>query len=612
MKQVSILLALLLASVVARAEFTGLPENVRTNLAAIQKYPTASSILLDCRESYTLNDDGSQVYEWHSFRYFPDEAARDAFGDPRINYAEGRQTVSVLRARTYTLDGRQIDCTPENAYNPVVADEMDLAPEFGEYRQLVVTLLGLENGSISEMHYRITTPKPLIPWLEGRVYLREEVPVISRAMVVQCPAGVALNYKGDHGAPEPNVTGSQYVWTLGEQSGYLAEDLSGHRELLPSVEFTTAKSWSDVCIWLSGRLTVASADPITIPESLRDAVSGIGTVNGQVDAIKTWVGERFRKVHFEHPEFKHTLRTAQQIMNSGYGTGFELALLVQSLAADWKIKSELYPRFENPVVPSLCDWTDPVLNVHPDFGGEYLTDALAPTSEIAIAFASTTILDLATCEPREQTHKSNATPHVSLWLTLADLKMDTVEGHGAMISTGNWGIAELVQENGAEEYLNQWVTLPGFVCTSAKVRELSPHRVALDFDFTISALDTADNFRVLPLSALDFSSVMGGAPWGLPTREFAQAVPHEGEIAIHLEAPLPDEWELTRKPSNSSETWDWSSGEISCKLDDGRLVYDRKLKLAREWVAPSGWKGLRSWIIESGPRPNHNAVFRTK
>ena len=106
MKRALHILALLILVSASYADFTGLPDNVRANLSAIQKYPKASSILLTCSESFTLNDDGSQTYEWHSFRYFRDEAARDAWGDPRINYAEGRQKVEILIARTYTTDGR--------------------------------------------------------------------------------------------------------------------------------------------------------------------------------------------------------------------------------------------------------------------------------------------------------------------------------------------------------------------------------------------------------------------------------------------------------------------------------------------------------------------------
>lgn len=613
MKRLIISFAMLWTVSIGFAEFNDLPEGVRTNLAAIQKYPLASSILLDCSESYVLNEDGSQVYEWHSFRYFPDEAARDAFGDPRINYIEGRQTVEILRARTYTPDGRQIDCTPENAFNPVVSDEMALAPDFGEYRQLVVTLLGLENGSISELHYRVSTPKPHLPWLEGRVYFREEVPVISRKLTIQIPTGESLAYKCDRGAPEPTADGTKYMWQIGEQRGYLADDLSGHRELLPNVEFTTSESWTEVCENLTTRIQAASSEPIIVPKSLRDAVAGIGTVDGRLAAIKGWVSERFNKIHFDHPEFKLTLRSANQVLNSGYGNGFEMALLVQTLAAEWAIKCDIYPRFLlAPTVPSLHEWTDPVLAVHPDFGTTFLTDPLAPQSETWDGISASTVYELANCAIREPWHKSTATPHFNVWLTLKSVDTDSVEGDGAFVATGSWGAFEQIQENGVDEYINGLITLPGFECGSAKIQELSGHRVAVDFDFTIAALDTADRYKIVQLAAMDFGRFLPNAPWRLPTREFSQAVPHMGEVALSLEVEIPDGWELVQKPVNSSETWDWSTGDVTSVMEDGRLSYSRRVNLVREWIAPSGWSGFRSWIINSGPRKNHCAVFSTK
>lgn len=613
MKRILPLLTMLLMASSVFAEFNGLPENIRANFAGINKYSKASSILLSCSEVYSLNADGTQIYEWHSFRYFRDEAARDAWGDPRINFAEGRQTVEILRARTYTSDGRQIDCTPENAFNPVVPDEMDLAPEFSEYRQLVVTLLGLENGSISEFHYKVSTPKPLLPWLEGRAYLRDEMPTMTREFTVVVPEGTTLTYQSDRGAPEPTISGTRYVWKIGEQAGYLADDLAGHKELLPNVSFSTAKSWEQICTEITSRIDAASAISLTIPRSLSDELADNLTVDSRFDVIKNWANERFNKKHFDHPEFALSLRPADQVLNTGYGNGLELAVLVKSLAASLDIRCELFLRFmPKPVVPSLRDCVDPVLAIHPDFGPAYLTDALTPRSELRNDLASSMILDLKSCKERETPVHASGTPHFNLWLSLGKLDQDTLTGHGSLISTGSWGAVELIRENGGMEYLNSLVTLPGFCCLNSKLRELSERRVSIDFEFTLSALDTADDFKILSLAALDLTDMVKNAPWAMPSREFPQAIPLIGEIAVHIDAVIPEEWQTARKPIGNSETWDWSTGEVSSEVVDGRLVYSRQLKLAREWLAPSSWGAFRTWMIESGPRPNNCIVFEQK
>ncbi len=610
MKRIFVLLATFVLTSSALADFNGLPETVRANLSSIQKYSKASSILLSCTENYSLNADGSQNYEWHSFRYFRDEAARDAWGDPRISFAEGRQTVEVLRARTYTSDGRQIDCTPENAFNPVVPDEMDLAPDFGEYRQLVVTLLGLENGSISEFHYRVITPKPLLPWLQGRAFLRDEVPTLRRELIVAIPAGTTLNYHGDRGAPEPEINANQYVWKIGEQAGYIADDLAGNKELLPNVSFSTATNWEQICNVLKGRIDAASSANLTLPASLITDLSGRLTVDSRFNTIKNWVKERFNKKHFDHPEFALSLRPANEILNSGYGNGLELAVLVHSLAASSDIQCDLFPRFRPaPVIPSLYDWIDPVLAVHPDFSPVYLTDALLPRSQFSSDLLSSSVFDLSTCKERETPAHASGTPHFNVWLSLEKLDQDTVLGHGSLIATGSWGVVEQIQEDGVIEYLNSSVSLPGFTCTNANMKELSERRASVDFEFTVTALDSADDFRILPLAPIDFTDKVKDAPWAMPRREFPQAIPLVGEIALHIDAGIPDGWQISQKPVADSETWDWSKGEVTCDVKDGHFIYSRHLKLAREWLAPTGWSAFRTWMIESGPRPNNCVVF---
>jgi hypothetical protein len=617
MKALLRLAALLACASFAFAEFNGLPDYVQAKLSAVQKYPRASSILLWARESYALNADGSQVYESHTFQWIPDEAARDNYGDPHVAYAEGRQTLDILTARTYTRDGRKIDSTPHNAFNSIVPEGLDKALDYSNFRQMVITLLGLENGCVSELYYRLTTAKPLWPWIEGRVYFRETYPVVSRELVVTIPSGAVLNYRGDRGAPDPVTNAGTYTWRMGELAGYLAEDLQGHRVLLPNVAFSSAADWPQVTGELRSRLETALTGDIAVPSSLRDGLLKATSDEARLDTIKTWVRARFNRLEFEHPDFALTLRPVPQVLESGYGNSLELAALVSKLAGTAGVNAQVAAWFlPDAPVPSLHTFHGALLNVKVD-ALHFYCDPLEARGEFTQAqLLGTTILDLdrSAVQPEEFGCRARS-PYVNLTIALHDLTADTLRGHGTLSAFGEWGIYERMRQGDPAKYLAEIVHLAGLTIDEATVKTLEPARITanlvVEFAFHASALDTVDGRSILPLALLDFKVYAGGAPLNLLEREFAQWIPLPGEITLHVEAPLPAGWRMERQPAAGSLTWDWSQGVTRCEIRENRLIFERTLKLARERIAPSGWKGFRAWMLDTGARPGNAVVFET-
>ena len=617
MKKLIILLALLVTTSFSFAAFTGLPANVEQNLGAIQKYSKAGSILLDVQDTYTLTADGAIVYERHEFRYLPDEAARDNFGDPHVPFVSGRDTLEILTARCYTQDGRQTDATPHNAYNPIIPEGLDKAPDYSAFRQMVVTLLGLENKSIAELHYRITTPKPLFPWLEGRVYFREDNPVIARTLVVKVPEGTTLTYAGDRGMAEPKFENGVYTWTGGEAAGYLKEDLAGHRIVLPNVAFTTAAGWEPVQSELHARVSAAMQGDLALPASLKTALAGQATDEARLNAIKGWLHARFpdlSETTFEHPDFPLTLRSAARVLQSGYGNDLEQAVLLAKLASVIGIKSDVIPFFvpASPV-PSLHEYAGTVLALHGPAHGLYVHPRLPAAEFTGADLVGAWLLPL-TGDDKEPVQYTNRlkNPAVRLFVSYDDITADTLQGHGTLSATGEWGLYEALREGGPAEYLNGAVRANGFAVSKATVRDLeSPASgaVVVDFNFTAAALDTADGARVLPLALWDFARLTPEAPLGLATREFRQDVPMPAEMRLHVEAPVPAGWQVAAHPASLLRAWDFDRGSVACDVKDGRLVYERTLELTKDWIPAASWPDYRAFVLDSGPTAKNCAIF---
>ncbi len=620
MRKTLITLTLLALASLTFADYKELPPEVQKNLAAIKKYPKASSMVLWSKETYTVQNDGSHVFESHLFRYLPDEASRDNWGDPRVAYVVGRDSLQILKARTYTRDGREIDCTPQNAFNPVVPDALDKAPAFAPFRQMVVTLLGLENGCISELDYTVTTAKPLLPWLENRVYLREEDPVVAREVIVSLPQGQTLNYKVDRGAPEPVISGSTYTWTVGEQPGYDKQDLQGHRVLLPNIAFTTARNWEYVQSDLKARFDAAAAGDIVIPESLAKDLAGVSGDENRLDAIRAWTKARFNEYTFDHPDFALAIRPVKDILASGYGNSLEMAALVAKLANQSGIPTQVVPCFvPDAPVPYVHEISRALIAMRVPGGSYSYTDPLLPRSDFSSA-------DLIGCwlvpldnvkEPPSIYASRVKNPSITLSLHLDNLKSDTLKGTGNFSAQGEFAAYEAVRESGPEEYLKNLLHIRGLTVTKAVVKDLESPRhgsdVNLDFSFTaVNALDTVDRCHVLPLSMVDFAPMAKGAPLFLTTRVFRQEVRLPGTMTLHVETVVPDAWQVKDMPRNLTRKWDFDEGSVKSEVKDGRFVFERMLKLSKEWIPSESWSQFRTFMLDSGKRPDNSVIFEPK
>jgi hypothetical protein len=597
------------------AEFSGLPDQLKTNLAAIQKYPKTSSVLLWMQEKYQLQANGTQVYETHSFRYLPDDAARDAWGDPHVAYIDEEQKLEILASRCYTKDGRKVDSTPQNSFNPITPEELQFAPQLTKFRQMVITMLGLENGCIVELHYRLTTEKPLYRWLSGHVTFRETAPTIAHELIVELPAGHKLNYKSAAGAPEPKISGTVYTWTSGERAGYLTEDLGGNSELLPHVAFTTASDWSEVQFELKNRVQKVSQGDLAIPASLTEALAAKNDPEGKLDAVKSWCKERFNEREFHHADFPISLRSASAVLNSGYGNSLELAVMVSKLCNQMGLTTSVMLRYEGEAaVPYLQHIAGAVIEVRtPD--NYFICDPILPRNELSQAdLVGNTLMPInGDGKVSVMPSLGTASNSIKLFLSLENLDKDTLQGTGVFSAHGQLAPYEAVRSEGATAFLDGLLKLKGIKISEATARELAFGMVQVNFAFSAtSALDTAGDYRILPLSVMDVSSVAGHTPIGLLKREFPHQVRIPGEATLHIEAKLPDDWKVTKQHPAITSKQAWGETLITSGVKDGRFTFTRSIKLTERFVPADGWNELRHWLLGAGARPDNAVVFNTK
>jgi hypothetical protein len=603
MRQIIITLSLLVSLSLASAAFVGLPEEVASKLPAIKANPLASSILLWANESYELTDDGKQIYEWHSFRYLPDDMARDAWGDPHVAYIEGRENLEILASRAYTPDGRQVESTPWNAYNPITPEALQFAPDLTQFRQMVVTHLGLENGCIVEFQYRITRSNPVLPWFEGRVELREEAPTIYRTLNVKVPKDINLTCKSLNGAPEAVANGSSLTWTVQNVPGYHPDDLAGHRELLPQVVFSSAKDWPAIQSEFLRRVTDAQDAPLTLPKSLEEAIWKAPDPRSKLDSIRTWISERFASYHFAHSEFAVSMRNTANVLNTGYGNQLELATLVSQILNTNGIQNTVVLKSKGNVpVPALVDFEQALLSV--DLKDQIvLCDPMQPSGELLKNYLADYTLTYLDGKPKYAEEDRFSSDLFMMTIVLNELNADTLTGTGTLEALGSVSLRNVI------EGLIDW---EGFACTQATVRELTVDKTAVSFEFTAPALEDLDDYRVLPLSLIDFGMSAPTAPMKLPERQFSQLLFGPTGLKLEIRGMIPDEWELVHMPEAVSLASEFGKANVIMDVKKGqkRFEFTRSMLITTDRIAPSDWPTYRKWVFASYPQDSNEILFK--
>lgn len=154
----------------------------------------ADAVYLKQVKEYTLNADGSYAYHYyHKLLYNTYNSINRFYGETFVVYNPAYQTLKVNKSETTMNDGK-LFCSPQNAYNEVLPSSAADAPAYNNLREMVITHVGLERGSVVELDYEIQTKAGFVPFLSDKVCLSESSPVKELEVIVRVPKGEKLNY----------------------------------------------------------------------------------------------------------------------------------------------------------------------------------------------------------------------------------------------------------------------------------------------------------------------------------------------------------------------------------------------------------------------------------
>ncbi len=356
-----------------------------------REYPDADAIILRWQQHWTLEGNGTVHRRNHYWVKLFNSRTFDRYGDPRLDFAEGRDELLIHSAKSYLPDGTVLP-VPDYSFNAVGPDDVAGWPEYTDWQQIVVSFSGIEPGVVLELDYEVVTPPKIMPWIDGDVRLHDEYPIVERMVTVTVPSAMPLHHRVE-GIPPRGMSSDKrtegdsttYEWVFPNLASDLDEPQSPARhERGGRLRFSTCKSGGE---WVSAILSQVNqaARPV---EAIRDfaesAVEDEADPALRVRKIAKKLHDSFNVIHSPKARGSLQCRQADQVLRSNYGNPLESAALclaaIRSLgitgslrvgvnATRWNDVDGMIPTnsaFDGVIV--VAELADETLYVHPERG----------------------------------------------------------------------------------------------------------------------------------------------------------------------------------------------------------------------------------------------------
>ncbi len=309
--------ALLLLAATALAEVPGVAE-------ANEAFPDADAVILAWDQSFTVRADGSRVRRERRLVLLRNSRPIGRHADPRIDWREGRDEVVIHAARTHLPTGAVLDVP---AYGIVTASPGDTAswPAFADFRQTVVTFVGIEPGAVLEFDYEVREgPMPFS--LDLPVAARD--PILCRTVTVASEKPITVGAPGR--APLRKDDGRTLVWEFSRVPGETPEPLS---ETPPDRRLRLAADAAGFAASFLTPVCSASRGDETVRAFARQAAGDAPDPRSRVERLVAALRGAVTTVAAPRAVSDRRCRPAEEVLASGYGNPLEAAALLRAMLA---------------------------------------------------------------------------------------------------------------------------------------------------------------------------------------------------------------------------------------------------------------------------------------
>jgi tetratricopeptide (TPR) repeat protein len=327
------------------------------------KLPTYAeeSIVIEHADSvFTFAADGTGFQDHSIVAHVQSDAAVRTLGVLSVGYAANSQQVEFLYARVRHPDGTVVETPPADAIEmpePVTRE----APLYSDLKEKQLPIRSLHVGDTLEWKTRITTTKSQAPgqfW--GQESFTDDAVVLSETLELRVPVGVSVNVWSPATKPAESTSDGQHVYrwstsqlkpAAGKEADAATEakkkvvwtadqELDSDQGKLPSVVWTTFKSWEEVGAWYRS-LEVDRATPNPeIKAKVAELIAGKSTDEDKARALYNYVATQIRYIGVDFGIGRYQPHTAAEILSNQYGDCKDKHTLLAAMLSAADIQSD--------------------------------------------------------------------------------------------------------------------------------------------------------------------------------------------------------------------------------------------------------------------------------
>ncbi len=584
---------------------------------------------------YTMSADGTGTRRFTVVARIQSDAAVHQFGILKISFASSSEHVEMNYVRVRHSDGSLTE-TPATAGIEMPNAVTAAAPFYSDLKELQVPVRNLAVGDRLEWQATIVRTKPEA---EGQFWGQEDFVtdgvVLEQLVELHAPRGIYLNVwsSGDKPVQSETSTEQIYQWqstqlkpTVGpaaeaekeriaKQPWTAQQEMDEREGKLPSVAWSTFKSWEAVAAWyraLEGD-RIRPSDP-AVQAKVAELTAGKATEQEKARAVYAYVSSQIRYVGVAFGIGRYQPHPAVEVLENQYGDCKDKHTLLAAMLTQIGLHPDAVligegVRF-NQAVPSPESFNHLITRVSVEGQTTWLdsTPEIAPFGVLTYSTRDKQVLIV----PDSGDGRLDRTP-ASLPFPAID-RMDAV---GTLADTGISnsrlvlilrGDAELIfraalhQVSPAQfdQVVQQFSHAIGYAGTTSHVEVSRPEDTAdplkISYDYKREKAGDWDNLKIIP-------QLM---PVSLP--RFQESDPPVQAIflgTIHTETStsamkLPDGWSATLPDAVHAKS-PWATYDETYRFENGTVHAERTVAILKERVPVSEWKAYKEFTDRCQP-----------
>lgn len=621
------------------------PFLILPSLAAAQSKPAtapdpyaAEPIVFDRVDIvYFMKADGTGIEERTVAAKIQSDAMVRQTGVISLGFASASQHIAFEYVRVRRPDGTIIETPLANAMEqpaPVTRE----APFYSDLKEEQLPVKSLELGDTLEWKARIITTRSEAPGQFWNVdnFLPEGIVAREESIELHAPADKIVNVWTNpklNLKPAESTANGEHVWRwqtsqLDPTTGPKAEaakkakkahlltpeeELDEERGKLPSVAWTTFKSWPDVGAWFRGLEGDRAVPDDEIKQKVAELTAGKATQEEKVRAIYAYVSSQIRYIGVAFGIGRYQPHQAVDVLHNQYGDCKDKAILLSAMLAAAGQPSDVAligagVRF-NEAVPSPAAFNHAITHTKVDGRDVWLdsTEEVAPYKMMYAALRDRTALLVPASGPAAlaQTVKDPPFPVFQTWTAKGTLTPDgATTSHITLTVRGDDELAlrqsvRQVSPSQYDEFAQQIFHGIGYQGTTSHADISRP-------DATEDAMSISTDYRreksgdwgtlriVAELAPVDLPRVDETDP---PTSSIQLGVPRTNTSTAEL--ALPEGWRVELPEAVHAKT-PFATMDITYRFEKGTLYAERKYTVLREKLPASEWKTYKKFQDDAG------------